>query len=487
MSQSSIFSFDLASAAHYLFWLKPSSNQQIGISSFLELWDALGSKIFTVREFEREGIDTYDDLPHKETGPLDMTLIIDVWGKQPCVHLTAQFHNGSKTVGFACTLDYSQVPSDLKHNNLFQYWRTSFSGKVGMENLFDDIYDRIVDESEPVGIDSVIVGARHTEEANKIYKLSDSKQFYDIEQIDVTLSCVAKQSQLALNLPFLPMNNWDISYLTTAPGPLREDSALRTYLNATVEFGGADFDISGEFPYETIEALIAEKVAAATVGSSRRVAPSVVPSVLVKTLAQAMDAKSSQILDGLTWALTDLTLRFDRNDKTVTIEGRSLPETEWGESLTTEEISMYLDCTYVPAKDTIPATIRSATVEGIFATTINPQTSWFEAAFRWSGNDPCGSLRLARESDPSLDNVTNFRDLILKLPKFQQSVTAVYLDQPNYINKPEQRGGNYHSWPDKFRPADDQSSGSGTSGEQGGKVEPTSPKAGPNDGDINGQ
>jgi hypothetical protein len=479
MSKSSDFCRELAHAAHALFWLPPGQNRRFSINNHGQLWNALGTNAFSVRTFETDGIVHRDHYPLPQVGPLDITLTVDVWGSTPCVHLAARFDNGAGTVGFSSTLDYVKLPSDLKVDRLFHYWLKGFSLAVGMEGLFNDIDSRVINTSVPVGVDAIVLSAR---------RVGDADEQYDIEQIDVTISCIAPKAQLAVCLPFLPIMNWDISYLTTTSGPLSDEAGTRTYLNATVEFGGAEFDVTSEFPYRHIEAAIGETMAAASAQSGRRVACGPDPTVSIAAFAQRMTQPGQRIFQHMQGTLTGVAMLFDSVNGQVAIQGSAMPWTCLNDRLAVGEMSVYIDCTFVSGNscDGI-ATLVNVTVDGIFATPINPEGSWFEAAFDLGSGSPVASLRLARESDPQVAGAEDLAQLLAKLPEFLQSPTSVYLDQPNYINKPEQRGGDYHPWHDKFQPAADGSSGSGDRPQQPMDEEPTSP-GGPNaDPDGSGQ
>jgi hypothetical protein len=205
-----------------------------------------------------------------------------------------------------------------------------------------------------------------------------------------------------------------------------------------------------------------DSVAATSEEASHRVATSAPPEIPMQAFAQSMTSAGSDILAELPWKLGEVTILFDHAAKQMRIEGQAMLLTELNESLSIEEISMYLDCTFEVAggSSAITVTLLAATTEGIFRSTAKPEGSWFSAQFEVSPDDYVGSLRLARESAPKVDNVKNFLQLLLELTDFQASASPVFFDQPNHISKPEQRGGDANSWPDKFPPAQDGGSAS---------------------------
>jgi hypothetical protein len=396
------------------------------------LWSALSSNIFTIRDTRLDGFRTRDDLPL--AWPLEINLTVEVWGNQPFVQVEAFWEQtGILPLSLHATLDYAQIPSDLKIEALFGQWLKGFSLQTGMESLFDGIDKRVITECGPFGVDSVNVIAR------------PYQNLFDIFQVDVTVSSIATQSKIIPLLPPLPVNNTDVLFVSSTPGPLSTEP-LRTTMSGSFEWAGCSFDISSEAPYKLVEAVLSDSAQGdLDMEATSRVDIGALPKVTMDGIATLFEPAGA--LANLPWNLEDITIHYDRDAKEFWLEGRCDPPVLFNDQLGTSNVSLRIGASIQDK-----AYLFSAVAEGTFSFPGKEWSSWFEAGIELNEQKQwVVTLRLMREAQPIIfPQPAPMRAAIEFLPNFATSSTPVYWEQENIIYRQEQRGGDYHPWPDKY-------------------------------------
>lgn len=409
-------------------------NQPLPSNSYVptetnQVWNVLGSNLFTLRDWRLDGVRHNDDWPYQL--PTHVVLTAEVWRRQPTVRVEASFpQEGLFPVSFTVTLDYNSPPSDLKNESLFHHWLKAFFEHSGLSPA---ALQQVPEFLHPLGIDALSVTVCREDSG------------CDILHSDITVSTLATKPLALHLLPMFPVTTLDLSCVTTTPGPLLPEDAPECLLNGSFLFHNCRFDFVAESPYDLIEINMVEGPPVRK--RSRDLAAASVLSIA--DLASLFDQTGQTILAGLPFDLRDISMTYEPAAGEFFLDAVVAAGQVLKGAVAVTDASLRIAAT--GQKILAPTSI---VLDGLFLIPQAEGSAWFEATVEFEGNQQkwISSLRLKRESNPEVTSTPlPLLDLILIIPKFCVTPTPVYLDQTNVIYHPEQRGGDYNmDWEDKF-------------------------------------